>query len=544
VSSTAVRVTPSEGSVGVLISSVASLATALLVLTWNGAWEAASAKPVDFACYLVVTAALMLLAVDIYGRGSISVAGIGLLSLGFTFGVGAAVWGGIFAAGVHAIRRRSQPHKALFNAATFALASGAGAGVFALVPHGSSTVASIVPAILAGVAFWAVNIGLLTLVMSLSQGLTFLKVWNDGLRWLTPHYVAFGPLALASAMAYEKLGITGLVAFAVPPALLVVSVRQYLAKTRESVAEVERANEELRRTNADLQDLFQFAAGLAAQTHDQHALALYARDALERLVGARVKVAIGTPVDGATPLEVSGRVVGGITLEGGDPERWSRLREAILPQLATALESALLVEEVRKTHLDTIAALSRSMEAKDYYTGGHTERVSGLAVALARRLGYEGTDLDAIEIGALLHDIGKIGIPEGILHKEGPLDDDEWVVMKKHPVISEFILSEIDLPAIVLQIARSSHERIDGTGYPDGLAGDEVPLPARIVLVADAYDALTSDRPYRRARLPRAAFDEIRAHSGAQFCPRVVEALERVFREEPGVLGTRLAAVA
>src|SRR5581483_3128264 len=157
-----------------------------------------------------------------------------------------------------------------------------------------------------------------------------------------------------------------------------------------------------------------------------------------------------------------GRVVGGIELEGGDAERWTRLSEAIVPQLATAFESALLVDEVRKTHLDTIAALSRSMEAKDYYTGGHTERVSGIAVALASRLGYEGAELDAIEIGALLHDIGKIGIPERILHKEGPLDEEDWVVMKKHPVISEFILSEIDLPGIVLQIARSSHERIDG----------------------------------------------------------------------------------
>ena len=155
---------------------------------------------------------------------------------------------------------------------------------------------------------------------------------------------------------------------------------------------------------------------------------------------------------------------------------------------------------MRKTHLETIAALSRSMEAKDNYTGGHTERVSDIAVALATRLGYAGADLDAIEIGALLHDIGKIGIPESILHKPGPLDNDEWLVMKRHPIISEFILSEIDLSPLVLQIARSSHERMDGQGYPDGLAGEAIPLPARIVLVADAFDALTTDRPYRRAR--------------------------------------------
>jgi HD-GYP domain-containing protein (c-di-GMP phosphodiesterase class II) len=192
---------------------------------------------------------------------------------------------------------------------------------------------------------------------------------------------------------------------------------------------------------------------------------------------------------------------------------------------------------VRRKHLATIAALSRSMEAKDDYTGGHTERVSDVAVALGKRLGFTGEELDAIEVGALLHDIGKIGIPERILHKPGSLDEDEWKVMKEHPLISEHILSGIELSPIVLQIARSSHERIDGKGYPDHLVGDEIPLPARIVLVADAWDALTSDRPYRRGRPISAAIEEIRAHTGPQFCPKVVAALERIYREEPHLLG-------
>jgi putative nucleotidyltransferase with HDIG domain len=196
-----------------------------------------------------------------------------------------------------------------------------------------------------------------------------------------------------------------------------------------------------------------------------------------------------------------------------------------------------LVEQGRKTQLETIGALSRSMEAKDDYAGGHTERVSRIALGLARRLGYTGADLDAIEVGALMHDIGKIGIPEPILHKAGPLDNDEWIVMKRHPVISELILSEIELSPIVLQIARSSHERMDGHGYPDGLAGEEIPLAARIVLVADAFDALTSHRPYRRARRARAAIDEIVASTGDQFCPRVVAALQQMYQEEPATLG-------
>jgi len=115
--------------------------------------------------------------------------------------------------------------------------------------------------------------------------------------------------------------------------------------------------------------------------------------------------------------------------------------------------------------------------------------------------------------------------------------------MKKHPKISEYILSGVDLPKIVLDIARSSHERMDGAGYPDGLAGESIPLPARIVLVADALDALTSDRPYRRARSLHAAMEEIQSHTGTQFCPRVVAALQQVYREEPYVLAGRLLAV-
>jgi hypothetical protein len=533
-----VRGSAEPGGTGVLIAAVASVATALVIFTWQSSVAVATSHPLDLAVFFVLTAALMLLEVDIYGKGSISVAGVTLLATGFTFGAGPGILAGIFAAGVHALSRRSKLHNAVFNAAVFAIAAGAGAAIYHALPHSSSALAMILPACAAGAAYWLLNIGLLTPVMSVSQGSGVRQVWDEHFRWLTPHYLAFGPLAIACTIAYEKVGLVGLFAFALPPALLIVSVQQYLAKTRASVSQIERANDELRRSNADLRDLFEFAAGLSAQTHDSAQLASYAQATLSRLTGARVKVTVGSArPERGTPLESAGRIVGGLAIDGGDAERWERLRDAIVPQLSTALESTTLAEEVRKTHLETIAALSKSMEAKDNYTGGHTERVSDIAVGLAKRLGYSGRDLDAIEIGALMHDIGKIGIPESILHKPGPLDNDEWIVMKRHPVISELILSEIDLSPVVLQIARSSHERIDGQGYPDGLAGDDIPMPARIVLVADAFDALTTDRPYRRARRPRAALDEIIANKGTQFCPKVVAALERIYREEPGMLG-------
>jgi putative nucleotidyltransferase with HDIG domain len=276
--------------------------------------------------------------------------------------------------------------------------------------------------------------------MSFAERIPWTTVWFERFHWARFHFALFGPVALAATIAYQQVGTAGLVAFTLPPALMILSVRQYLERTAAAVDEIREANTNLRRA-----------------------------------------------------------------------------------------------------HKDTIAALSRSMEAKDLYTRGHTERVAAVALGLARRLGFRDDELEAIEIGALLHDIGKIGIPEQILHKAGKLNEDEWALIKTHPVISDQILSELDLHPFVRQCARSSHERIDGMGYPDGLSGEAIPLPARIVFVADALDALTSTRPYRGARPMLAALAEIREHSGTQFCPHVVAALEELWRKEPGTFGVEPA---
>jgi putative nucleotidyltransferase with HDIG domain len=541
-------------SVGVLISVLTSAASVVLVLTASDAWEAASRQSGKLAIFAGLTIALQLMAVEVYGRGAISVAGIGMLATGFTFGVGAASWVAVLAAVVLAVSKRIVLHRALFNAATFSLATAAGTAVDVYVDTADWTpFARLLPAVAAGVVFWGLNIGLLSLAMSLSEGEPILAVWQERFRWLTLHYLAFGPLALACTVAYEKVGSAGLLAFALPPALLIFSVRQYLERTRKSVEEVRQANVELRVANTqlgarneDLKDLFQFAGGLAARAHDRAELVGYAERRLSRMTGATARIRIGLG-SGGFPLAVGGHQVGSLSLvhDGDfDHERWERLRAAVIPQLATAIESTELVEKVRRTHLATIAALSRSIEAKDCYTSDHTERVATVAMALAKRLGFTGSDIAAIEIGALLHDVGKIGIPEHVLHKPTALDAEEWQMMKQHPIISDHILSEIDLPAIVREIARWSHERIDGMGYPDGLAGDEIPLAARIVFVADALDALTTDRPYRSARGTAAALTELRENAGTQFCRRVVDALEQIYRDEPALLtGSRLRAV-
>jgi diguanylate cyclase (GGDEF)-like protein len=182
------------------------------------------------------------------------------------------------------------------------------------------------------------------------------------------------------------------------------------------------------------------------------------------------------------------------------------------------------------TYLETLAALSRSMRPGD--AGGRPEWIRKLSVELARTLGYRQEDLEAIEIGALLHDIGKSRVSERIVNKPGPLTAAEWEELRRLPVASDTMLSQLELHPFVRQIARSSHERIDGKGYPDGLAGDEIPLPARIVLVADAFGALASGRPHRPARPVSEALDELRANAGTQFCPTVLAALEAVLREQ------------
>jgi HD-GYP domain-containing protein (c-di-GMP phosphodiesterase class II) len=536
-----------RGDPNVLISVVASASAALIAILATDAWRAVSARPGTFIAFFLLTIVLQLVQVEVYNRGATSFAGTGLLAVGFVFGAGAAMAVAVLLGAIVLIARRGRLNRGVFDAAQFSLAAGAGVSVFrAFDAQDWSPAAQLAPAFAGGVVYMVVNVSLLSAAMSMAEARRPLDIWSERFRWLTPYYLAAGPLALSLTVAFDRVGLIGLLAFTMPPAAMMFSVRQYVKRTRRAVEEVREANDQLKRANNelaernnDLRTLFEFAGGLAARAHDRSTLTAYAEETLERIVGATATISFDK-TDTGIGLLSGGTRIAAIHLgdqAGFETERWARLREAITPQLATAIESAGLVEQLRKQHIETIGALARSMEAKDYYTGGHTERVSGVAVALAARLGYSGAELDAVEIGALLHDIGKIGIPERILHKPGPLDDEEWKVMKEHPIISEYILQDVDLHPIVLQVARSSHERIDGNGYPDGKNGEEIPLPARIVLVADAFDALTSDRPYRPGRSVAAALEELRSHAGTQFCPRVIEALETVYREQPSVLG-------
>jgi putative nucleotidyltransferase with HDIG domain len=185
--------------------------------------------------------------------------------------------------------------------------------------------------------------------------------------------------------------------------------------------------------------------------------------------------------------------------------------------------------QVNRLHLSTIEALAHAIDAKDEVTHGHIRRVQGWAVAVAARIGIEDShQLRAIEAGALLHDIGKLAVPEHILNKPGQLTDAEFARIKSHARVGAEILSEVEFPYPVVPIVRHHHENWDGTGYPDRLRGDEIPLGARILSVVDCYDALTSDRPYRRALSAEDACAIIEARRGTMYDPAIVQAFREV----------------
>jgi len=179
---------------------------------------------------------------------------------------------------------------------------------------------------------------------------------------------------------------------------------------------------------------------------------------------------------------------------------------------------------LRRLFVSSIKALAHALEAKDEYTQGHSERVAEEAVVIAQYLSLPQQDVEHIWIAGFLHDIGKIGIKEAVLNKQGKLDAAEWEIVQQHPVLAEHILGPIEELRDVIQIVRHHHERFDGTGYPDKLKGAGIPLGARILAVADTYDALTSRRPYRSAMSDRESVDIIEAGAGTQFDPVIVRA--------------------
>jgi len=228
-------------------------------------------------------------------------------------------------------------------------------------------------------------------------------------------------------------------------------------------------------------------------------------------------------------IMVDGSVWGVLNIEAPEPEAFSQadavLVEAIAASLGSSLHRAILVTDLERTFTTTLTALMSTVEAKDPYTASHEEHVAELAERVALRLGAAPALARDVRYAALLHDVGKVAVPSEILLKPGPLNETEWVAMQSHAAVGGELVGRIEGFAHLAPAVRASHERWDGGGYPDGLAGEEIPLAARIIAACDTYEAMVTDRPYRAARTPAEAHQELRRVADSQLHASVVDAL-------------------
>jgi len=244
-----------------------------------------------------------------------------------------------------------------------------------------------------------------------------------------------------------------------------------------------------------------------------------------------------------TPLIAKGKLVGVLEIfhrSHLDPDNeWVNYLQMLAGQAAIAIDNSTLFNDLQRSNVDltlaydaTIEGWAHALELKDLETEGHSRRVVELTMDLARRMGISGEKLGHVHRGALLHDIGKMGIPDSILQKPGKLTDEEWQIMRQHPVYAFEWLSSIQYLQPALDIPYAHHERWDGTGYPRGLEGERIPLAARIFAIVDVWDALNSDRPYRKAWSKEKILVHITEQSGKHFDPRVVNAFLKIIESD------------
>ncbi|MGM0607358.1 MAG: TIGR00282 family metallophosphoesterase [Candidatus Muiribacteriota bacterium] len=238
----------------------------------------------------------------------------------------------------------------------------------------------------------------------------------------------------------------------------------------------------------------------------------------------------------AVPMIIKDKVIGVLEVlnkKGEMPfnENDLSMLQGIAQQAASAIDNAKLYHKIKQLYKATVEVLANAMDSKDAYTHGHSRRVAEYSTAIARKLNKGLDFIGDLEIAALLHDIGKIGIRDAILCKPGRLTDDEFEIIKSHPVISAKILQPVDFLKHLIPMIRNHHERFDGNGYPDKISGKEIPLGSRMIAVADTFDAMTSDRAYRKGLPWEVALEELKNNKGTQFDPECVDAFLQAFEE-------------
>lgn len=386
--------------------------------------------------------------IPIYGDTTVSIAAVGDFAVAFLFGPAGAAIVSPFAALATDIGGGAW-YKRLFNVGSVVIANVLTALIIAgglrLQGGGLPINGWLIPiALVAIVAYYLTNIALVSAAVSLATRTSMVTVFREKFEWLLPHYVVFGMLGLALAVAYHGLGYAGVLAFVAPPLMMRFSIKQYIDKTAQNVEELNKRNRELSKANRDILHM---------------------------------------------------------------------------------------ADQLRETYDGTLEALVSALDARDRETKGHSLRVARYMMEIAYHMQVEPGTEDWVNMqrGGLLHDIGKIGVSDTILHKPGPLTDEEWVDMRRHPQIGHDMIRDISFLSGAATIVLAHHERYDGKGYPNGLKADEIPLGARIFVLADTFDAMTSDRPYRKALTVEASRDEIIRCSGTQFDPHCVQAFLLAF---------------
>jgi putative nucleotidyltransferase with HDIG domain len=235
------------------------------------------------------------------------------------------------------------------------------------------------------------------------------------------------------------------------------------------------------------------------------------------------------------PLSNKERTLGAVSIVFEQDEDFIRQQTLKLLYILSSffslsLENAYLFEDLKKSYFDTIRAVANSVEARDAYTRGHSNRVAEISKIIAAEMGWGRRDLEMIDWGGVLHDLGKVGISDSILNKPGKLTDEEFAIMKSHPSIGAQIIGGIAFLEPLMPYIAQHHERYDGRGYPAGFKGEEIAIQGRLLAIADTYDAMTSDRPYRKGLAAQIAYDEILKCTGSQFDPVLVRAFEKAFK--------------
>jgi len=431
------------GRLAILVALVGLVGTTSGIV---GAFFGGSRDVVALVTIIVLVGCGQVLSLEVEETGSISVSAVGALAAAAIIGPRAAIALAVTMSAVEWSARRASFHQLLFNVGALSLASLAAAGVFSIhLPGSIGTAIFVASGLVAGLAYFVVNMGLVSLAVGVEGRESPMRVFRERFAWLMPHYAVYGFIAAVIFEAYDAIHAWAIVVFALPLFLMRKTQEAYLKHTQRSAHKLREAAETIQTQNVSL-------------------------------------------------------------------EQANRL----LKERSTA----------------AMESLSATVDARDAYTAGHSRRVQQLALAVGRELGLSNAELELLGHAALFHDIGKLGIPDAILLKPSSLTDQEWETMASHAAEGASIINRLGFLSDAVPAIRHHHERFDGRGYPDGLAGEDIPLGARIIHVADAFDSMLTTRVYRPARPAHDALQELRSLAGTQFCPRCVSALEAIVATE------------